>query len=130
MTVPVNESFSESFTTLPTAARVLIIALVTVQLTLAIVALVRLARTPPQRLLLGSRWPWLVVILLGSMLGPIIFLAVGRTPEPAADPATAQATDPGDASRRRAGHPDVVARTVEVLYGDGSSAPPCDRTGS
>lgn len=81
--------------------------LIVVQLTVQVLALVRLFRTPENQLS-ARRWVWLVVILLGEIIGAVVFLAVGRKPAPAEDPQR-----PHSAEVRR----DRAARAAEVLYG-------------
>jgi hypothetical protein len=95
----------EALAELPMAVKVLLVVVVLVQVTLAVVALVVLFRTPPQRVQFGSRWPWLALILLLNLIGPILFLAVGRKPAPAPDRGPAD-SDPAGA--------------MDVLYGDRS----------
>ena len=53
-----------------------IIPLVLLQLTLMIVALVDLVRREKTRWL--PRWAWALVIILGELIGPIIYLIFGR----------------------------------------------------
>jgi hypothetical protein len=52
-----------------------IIPLVLLQLTLMIVALVDLIRREKTR---GPKWVWVLVILLGELIGPIIYFIFGR----------------------------------------------------
>lgn len=85
-----------------------LLALVAAQLALMILALVRLRRTPEDRLALLPRWAWVLVIIAGQLLGPLVFLAVGRGPEKAADP-LAQAG--GDAGRPS------IPSSLDRLYG-------------
>lgn len=56
----------------------LLIPLLIIQLALMIVALVDLIRRPQVR---GPKWLWLVIILFVNMIGPIIYLVVGRKEE-------------------------------------------------
>jgi hypothetical protein len=53
----------------------LIIPLVLVQLGLAIYCLVDLSRRERTK---GPKWLWAVVILLGELLGPVLYLLIGR----------------------------------------------------
>ena len=53
-----------------------VIPLVLLQLILMIVALVDLAHREKTRYL--PKWAWAVVIVLGELFGPIIYLIVGR----------------------------------------------------
>lgn len=52
-----------------------IIPLVLLQLTLMIVALVDLARREKTR---GPKWVWILVIVFGELIGPIIYFIFGR----------------------------------------------------
>lgn len=108
------------FADLPTAAQVALVVLVVVQAGLLVAALVVLARTPAERLTL-PRWAWALVVLLGSAVGPIAFLAAGRRPAPVADTSGAGggsgAGAGGDDAPRRG---EATARAVDVLYGDRS----------
>jgi len=92
-------------------ALVAVVVLGVVQVTVEVVALVVLARTPRERVQMGVRWPWVLIILLVNLIGAIVFLAVGRRPAPAADQA------PG------APHDDVVSGVVDELYGDAPQRP-------
>ncbi|QQS00567.1 MAG: PLDc_N domain-containing protein [Austwickia sp.] len=98
-----------SWDALDPTGRALIGLLVAAQLTLMIVALVRWHRTPDERLALLPRWGWLLVIVFGQLVGPLVFLAVGRAAEPV--PEAARRGDQPPA-------PDAVARAVESLYGE------------
>ena len=53
-----------------------IIPLVLLQLILMIVALVDLIRREKARFL--PKWAWALIIILGELLGPIIYLIIGR----------------------------------------------------
>ena len=52
-----------------------LIPLVLLQLGLMIFCLVDLARREKTR---GPKWLWAIIIVLGELLGPIIYLLVGR----------------------------------------------------
>lgn len=90
----------EKLLALPTAVLVAIGALVIVQLSLQVFAIVDLVRCPTERLTL-PKWAWAAIIVLGEILGPIIYLVAGRKPAPAVDaapsaPAASRATDAAD----------------------------------
>jgi len=55
-----------------------IIPVALIQLVLMIVALLDLVKREKTR---GPKWVWLLVILLGEILGPIIYLVFGRVDE-------------------------------------------------
>jgi ABC-2 type transport system ATP-binding protein len=109
---------------LPVAALVALGVVAVAQLTVQVVALVRLFRTRPDRLVLGSRWPWLAIILLGNLVGAVLFLVLGRTPAPA----------PERTGRHTADDRAIADRTVQLLYGaaslDGGPASPAIETTS
>ena len=55
--------------------------LVALQLVLQVAALVSLARTPSSRIAFGGRkWIWVLIIVLGEILGLTVYFAVGRVP--------------------------------------------------
>jgi hypothetical protein len=93
------------------AAAIGIAILAVVQLALQIFALIDLVRRPAA-LVRPNKWIWATVILLGSLTGAIVYLAVGRrTQPPAADPihSKADAQSTGAESRAR--------KAVDLLYG-------------
>ncbi len=53
----------------------LAIPIVLIQLGLQINALVDLARQPKVR---GPKWVWVIIILLGELIGAIVYLVFGR----------------------------------------------------
>ncbi|GAB4306821.1 MAG: hypothetical protein Kow0097_06560 [Candidatus Bipolaricaulota bacterium] len=95
---------------LPALALGAIVALGVVQLSLQVLALVTVFRTPEERLVTGRRWVWVAVVALGQLVGAIVFLAAARKPTPAPDPVS---TAP-DAER------DGARRAADLLYGDRS----------
>lgn len=56
----------------------LIIPLILIQLVLMAAALLDLRRREKTR---GPKWLWVLIIILGEMLGPIAYFAVGRLEE-------------------------------------------------
>lgn len=103
MTVmPLNE--------VPTWTLVLLGLVIVFQLVLEIYALVKLFKTPDERLVLGNKWPWVAIIVLVNFLGAIIFLAVGRKPALMAEPVPVGSD---------AAHTDRAAKAADVLYGGG-----------
>jgi len=52
-----------------------IIPLVLLQLILIIVALVDLSKREKTR---GPKWLWLIIIILGELIGPILYFVIGR----------------------------------------------------
>lgn len=90
----------------PLPVLIVLAVAVVVQLALAVTALVLLARMQRDRVLLGMKWPWVLIIVFINIVGPIVFFAVGRRPAPAVE-SSASTDDATD-----------VARTVASLYGN------------
>lgn len=97
---------------LPAAAVVALGAVALLQIIVTIWALTVLVRTPSSRLHFDSKLPWLLIILLISPVGPIVFLAAARRPVPVGDPG-------GFGTPGAEGAPGVtsVQRTIDDLYG-------------
>lgn len=53
----------------------LLIPLILIQLGLAVIALVDLARRERTK---GPKWAWALVILLVNFIGPVLYLVIGR----------------------------------------------------
>ena len=104
----VNADFSELLA-LPGWALAALGVLAVVQVALAVYALVVLFRTPEERLLMGKRWPWVLIIAFVNFIGAVVFLAAGRTP--------AQAPDPLSEDPHAAPASDRAGRAADVLYG-------------
>jgi len=68
---PITASFEKLSEILP-----FIIPIVLLQLTLMIVALVDLIRREKTRYL--PKWAWAIIIILGELIGPIIYFIFGR----------------------------------------------------
>lgn len=68
-------------TTLSTPELLILISVVFVVIILFLVALGVLIRTPKKRLRAGSHFPWLILIILLPLLGPLIVLTMSRHPE-------------------------------------------------
>ena len=56
-----------------------LLPLILISLGLEIFALVDLVRRNPRQVQGGNKWLWALVILFISLLGPIVYLTVGRT---------------------------------------------------
>ena len=56
----------------------LIIPIVLVQLGLMVYCLVDLSRREKTK---GPKWMWVVLIVLGQLIGPVLYLVVGRVEE-------------------------------------------------
>jgi hypothetical protein len=89
---------------LSTPVLVGLIALGTAQLTLQVIALVDLARRTvvPG----GRKWRWALLIILGALVGALLYLALGRSATPSAG--AEELRGGSDAARRRA---------IDTLYG-------------
>lgn len=79
------------------------IALGIVQLSLQVIAVMDLARRPV--VTGGRKWVWIVVAVLGGLLGAAAYLAFGR----AAPPMNGKETAAGNEAARR--------RALDTLYG-------------
>jgi hypothetical protein len=94
----------EKLLALPTAALVALGVLLVVQLSLQVFAIVDVVKRTAQQLTL-PKWVWVAIIVLGEILGPIIYLVAGRKPAAAAEVAAR-----GNASARG-------ANAADALYG-------------
>lgn len=88
-----------------------IMVMLVVEVGVEVIALVRLARTPTERVVFGRKWPWVLIILFIELVGAVVFLAAGRRPAPVDDPARTPVAPETDAGDR-------AARTVDLLYGE------------
>jgi hypothetical protein len=93
---------------LPLAAQIAIGVLITAQITLQVYSLYDLARR--ERVAGLPKWAWALVIVFGEMLGPILYLALGRNVPVAAEDPLRGATEPGATTDR-------AERAADVLYG-------------
>jgi hypothetical protein len=64
---------------MPRAGVIALLVVLALQISLQIFALVDLARRPAVRG--GKKWVWAIVIIAVSLLGAILYLAIGRTPD-------------------------------------------------
>lgn len=88
----------EELTSVPTWLWVVVGVAAVLQLSLMIWALVDVIRRPDAQIR-GPKWLWVIVIIFGQLIGPIVYLAVARLPEavdvarptPTADRASAAA---------------------------------------
>ncbi|RCX13905.1 phospholipase D-like protein [Fontibacillus phaseoli] len=55
----------------------LILPVVILQLILALIGLISLAKTAPESVR-GPKWIWVLVILFGNIIGSVAYFAVGR----------------------------------------------------
>lgn len=94
---------------LPTGGLVLLGLLLVAQIVLLVVGVLAWNRTPEDRMPAPGKWPWLAVVCLISLVGPVAFLVARRSTRP---PRPAEASGPTPAAGRPS--PD---RTVDLLYG-------------
>lgn len=101
--------------TLPAGVLIALGAVLVIQLTLDVIALVDLYRRPVERVALGNKWVWVAIIILVSLLGAILYLAIGRKP----------AVPSGGERHARPSSAADVADVADKLYGsrDDSSHP-------
>jgi hypothetical protein len=89
---------------MPIGFWVLLGVVLVAQLGLMVFALVDLARR--ERVTGGHKWLWLLVILFVNLLGPILYIAIGRAQRP-----------PPETDNHPAPAPDKAQRAADVLYG-------------
>lgn len=99
---------------LSTPVTVALIAIVVVQVALAVYCIIDIVRRPA--VLGGHKWVWIVIVALFNLVGSIVYLAVGRTQTEAAEHEAPAVTH------------DKAASAADVLYGPHSreedSSPP------
>ena len=88
---------------------ILIGALIAVQIGLAIYALIDLWRR--NRVAGGRKWVWAIVILIGNLAGPVLYLAVGRDVPPEVVDQPVSRSGPAHSQAER------IRRNVDALYG-------------
>ena len=71
---------SSNLSTLPAGALAALLVLAVVQITLDVIALLDLYRRPTSQVVFANKWIWVAVIILGSALGPILYLVTGHKP--------------------------------------------------
>ena len=89
---------------------ILIIVAGLIQVLIQVAALVSLYRAPA--VVFGNKWVWVAIIILGSLMGALVFFIIGRKPEPTKEPA------PGDNAARGAAAEERSRSAVDLLYGD------------
>jgi hypothetical protein len=98
---------------LSTGTIVALVLLGLVELGLMIWAVIDIIRRPA--VLWGQKWIWLVIVILFGLVGPLVYLAVGRVQSPV--PESAVDTTPMT---------DRAGQTADLLYGPRADAPPRD----
>jgi Phospholipase_D-nuclease N-terminal len=82
-------------------------ALALVELALLVLALISLIKRPTAEVRFHTNWPWAVLIVVIGLIGPLVYLAVGRI-----DASRSDDVDAGDApAAERAQH------AADLLYG-------------
>lgn len=81
-----------------------VVVILLIELVLVVVSLIDIIRRPA--VLGGHKWVWVVVVLVFNLIGPIIYLAIGRVAPPAQEV-------PLDADATR----DRAAGAADLLYG-------------
>jgi hypothetical protein len=99
-----------NLSTAPVGVLVVLGLVVVLEIGLDVVALVDLYRRPRQRVVGENKWIWLAIILLANLIGPVIYLAVGRKPAVRDEPAPPDSTH------------DRTQDIVDSLYGPNDGA--------
>jgi hypothetical protein len=102
-----------SQTSLSGGVLIAVVVLGLIEVGLMVFCIVDLMRRP--YVLGGRQWVWAIVIVVFGVIGPIIYLAIGRVPppvkEPEASPATHRVTAAADLLYGpQAGQPEVAQR--------------------
>ncbi len=97
------QELSQRLGGIPVPALVALGLLALVQLALQVYALIDLARRA--RVAGGNKWLWAVIIVLGQLLGSVVYLVVGRKADQIVD-----VPNPAGATRKRA------QRALDMLY--------------
>ena len=71
--------------TLPVGVLIGLGVVLVLEIALDVVALIDLVRRPRSTIVFGNKWIWVAVIVLVSLIGAILYLAIGRKPAPAMD---------------------------------------------
>ena len=95
-------SFFKPLSELSTPVVIALIALGAVQFILQVIALIDLAKR--QAVAGGRKWVWVIVIVLGGLIGAFAYLAAGRAPRLSAD-------------EPKAGNEEARRHALDKLYG-------------
>jgi len=99
---------------LPTGVLVAMGILVSAALVLDAIALIDLYRRPAELVAFANKWIWLVLILVLNVLGPVLYLLIGRRaaspPGPATTGSTSKQTGAVDVAGKLYGPPDQPRR--------------------
>ena len=99
------DRITAALSTLPTWVLVVIAIVACIQLALQVYALLDLSRR--DTVMGGRKWLWVVIIIVGNLLGAIIYLGMGRV-----------MYQPGPGEGERAGSEKATHRAIDNLYGD------------
>lgn len=92
---------SPDLSSLPAGVFVVLGVVLLVELALIVIALVDLIRRPLDQVTLGNKWVWVAIIVLVNLIGPILYLAIGRKPAPpGGDTGSATPGSPADIADR------------------------------
>jgi hypothetical protein len=109
---------------LPSGALVALIALGLVEVARVIFCIVDIVRRPA---VLGDRkWVWIVVVAVFNLVGPIIYLAIGRAQPPLPE----TRAEPHAAGGRAAAAADILYGPAPGAEGPGADAPSPPRPGA
>ena len=89
---------------------ILIVVAGLIQILLQVAALVSLYRAPA--VVFGNKWVWVAIIIIGGLMGALVYFIIGRQPAPAKEPAA------GDNAARGAAAEERSRSAVDLLYGD------------
>jgi len=98
----------EELANLDTSLVILISVVWLVQVALMLWALIDIVRRPSETIRGAMKWPWILLVLFVNLIGPVIYLAVGRITPAVPD-------EPHSALER-----DKTQHAVDALYGDDS----------
>lgn len=91
-----GRAMSPDLSSLPTGVFIILGVVLLIELALIVIALVDLVRRPLEQVTLGNKWVWVAIIVLVNLIGPILYLAIGR--KPAAPSGGAGPAEPGSAT--------------------------------
>lgn len=95
---------SPDLSSLPAGVFVVLGVVLLIELALIVTALVDLVRRPLDQVTLGNKWVWVAIIVLVNLIGPILYLVVGRKPA-----APGEGAEPAP--------PSSAAEIADKLYG-------------
>jgi hypothetical protein len=106
----VIDAISSQLGGIPREGVIALLALLSLQVVLQLIACIDLARRRTVRG--GRKWVWVLIIIAGSVLGVVFYFALGRMPDPA---------EPGPGTPEQAG---AGRDALDRLYGPKSGNDP------